>query len=107
MDAPNPVFMVAQIQYHTRDDNVQTVKEVVHYHDPWPTTATMQMTPAEYCAHIIAMTRNIAATWDVIDVQLFADRMDFICDLGAIDVTEVVKEAYDRIYTSRRHEYVR
>jgi len=102
---PDPVFMVAKIQYWDFDTVVE-VKEAVHYHMPWRNGATFQMTPAEYCAHIIASTRNIAATWDVIEVTLYNGRLDFISQMGAIDVTDVVKEAYDRIYTSRRAEYV-
>lgn len=102
MERPEPVFMLGILRYHTRDpeDVVEEMQPVFYnWTDHW-------QTPAEYCADVLASTRNIAATWDVERVILYTSRLDYICRLGEIDVTAEVKEAYDRIYVSRRAEFI-
>jgi hypothetical protein len=50
--------------------------------------------PARYIADCIAMTRNIAAMWDLVSVTL-----------DGIDVTREVNEAWLRWYVCRRAEF--
>lgn len=96
-----PVWMVATIKYCRRDDGyTETIEEPVFYTDLY------WETPAEFCAHTIAATRNIAATWDVVEVLLYIDRLDYIANLGALNVTQEVKDAYDKLYVVRRPEFL-
>lgn len=51
--------------------------------------------PARYVADCIAMTRNIAATWDIVSVTL-----------DGVDVTKEVNAEWLRWYVSRRPDFV-
>lgn len=67
-----------------------------YIHDPeWREKIRRIYTPARYVADCIAMTRNIAATWDLVKVTL-----------DGVDVTAEVDEQWQRYYVSHREEYV-
>lgn len=92
-----PVWMIARIQYHAGD-----LPEVEVCEPVWLNARSLERhTPAEVCANVIAATRNIAATWDIVGVELHMDEHDWV----AVDVTEAVKDAYDKLYVVRRPEF--
>jgi len=86
-DPPNVVEEMP-VYYHGRDfDDIA---------DPeWREKMRQAYSPARYIADCIAMTRNIAATWDLVSVTL-----------DGIDVTDSVNAQWLKYYTSRRADFV-
>jgi hypothetical protein len=107
-----PVLLRAELRHCEWNDDepwygdVENVVEVmpVYYHDrhfddiadvAWREKMRQAYSPARYIADCIAMTRNIAATWDLVSVTL-----------DGIDVTDSVNAAWLRYYTSHRQDFV-
>ena len=74
------------VYYNRNFDNISDPEWRAKMHEAY--------SPARYVADCIALTRNIAATWDLVKVTL-----------DAVDVTEEVNEAWQRYFVSRRHEF--
>jgi len=108
MERPQPVLLRAELRHcgWDDDDNVENVIEEmpVYYHDrrfddiadvEWREKMRQAYSPARHIADCIAMTRNIAATWDLVSVTL-----------DGVDVTDSVNAAWLRYYTSHRQDFV-
>lgn len=86
-DSPENVVEEMPVYYNGRDfDHIQDRE--------WQDKMRRTYSPARYVADCIAMTRNIAAMWDLISVTL-----------DGIDVTKEVNEAWLRWYVCRRAEF--
>lgn len=85
--------MTASIRYCLWDDDSN--QEDVVISQPFFYSERWNLTMPERVAHEIAATRNIAATWDIVRVRVDDE-----------DITDEVKEAYDRLYVVRREEFL-
>lgn len=80
-------FITYSIKPYDSDDSVVVSEEF------W---AAPNLTLIEACVHQIAGGRNIAALWDVERVMV-----------DGTDLTDAVKDVYDRLYVSRRPEFMK
>ena len=108
---PQPVMLRAELRHCEWDEQARygwnpenVVEEMpVYYYDrdldhisdpEWQQKMREAYCPARYIADCIAMTRNIAATWNIVSVTL-----------DGIDVTEAVNSQWLKYYVSRRLEF--